>query len=139
MIQIDKVEIFYFRSIYKVSIKDLRDLNIFSGKNDAGKSNILKAMNLFFNNETDWQTQIDFSKDFSKKRLNEVRKDTIKGKQFIRVKVHFIRGGKSIKSLPEKFFVSKTWYRNSRTPEIKSSIEKQFNDGKIPERGSNTS
>jgi AAA15 family ATPase/GTPase len=131
MILIEKVEISYFRSIYALRLKDLTDLSILSGKNDCGKSNILKALNLFFNNETDWKTKLDFSKDFSLKRLEEVRRDTIKGRQFIRVKVFFIRGNRSNRSLPEKFSVTRTWYRDSSTPETKSSIERNFRDGKI--------
>ena len=131
MIQIDKIEIFYFRSIYKIKINKLKDLSVLSGKNDCGKSNILKALNLFFNNETDWQKPLDFKQDFSSRRLNEVRKDTIKGKQFIRVKVSFIRGRKSIKSLPEDFTITKTWFRNSSTPDVKNTLERQFKQGKI--------
>jgi len=95
MIQIDKIEIQYFRSIYKIKIKDLQDIIIFSGKNDCGKSNILKSLNLFFNNETDWQVPFNFESDFSKKRLLEVRKESIKGKQFIRIEIQFIRGNYS--------------------------------------------
>jgi AAA15 family ATPase/GTPase len=132
MIQIDKIEISYFRSIYNLKLDGLQDLSVLSGKNDCGKSNILKALNLFFNNETDWKNPLDFQQDFSYKRLNEVRKETIKGRQFIRVKVSFIRGiKKSIKSLPEKFTVTKTWYRNSSTPDLKTSLDLQFKQGKI--------
>ena len=40
-------------------------MNIFVGLNDAGKSNVIKALNLFFNNNTDYDTEFDFSKDFS--------------------------------------------------------------------------
>lgn len=131
MIQISTIEIYYFRSIYHLKIKNLKDLNIISGKNDCGKSNILKAINLFFNNQTDWQQLFDFQKDFSKKRLTEVRKDTIKGKQFIQVKIEFIRGGKSERSLPEKFTITKTWHRDSSLPEIKTSLERQFKNNEI--------
>lgn len=131
MIQIDKVDIYYFRSIYTLKLKNLIDITILSGKNDCGKSNILKSLNLFFNNETDWQTPFNFLTDFSKKRLNEVRKESIKGKQFIRIQIQFVRGNKSEISLPEKFTVTKTWYRNSLIPEIKTSIEKQFENGEI--------
>ena len=48
------IEIRNFRSIKNIS-KDfaVTDLNIFVGKNDNGKSNILRALNLFFNNETE--------------------------------------------------------------------------------------
>lgn len=104
---------------------------VLSGKNDCGKSNVLKAINLFFNNETDWQTPLGFSKDFSRRRINEVRKDTIKGKQFIRVKLHFVRGKRYETSLPAKFYVMKTWYRDSSYPEMKSSIPSQFKNNMI--------
>ena len=49
---IDSIEIHYFRSIYKITLKKINSLNILSGINDVGKSNVLKALNLFFNNET---------------------------------------------------------------------------------------
>jgi energy-coupling factor transporter ATP-binding protein EcfA2 len=51
---IKSIEIRNFRSIKNIS-KDftVTDLNIFVGKNDNGKSNILRALNLFFNNETE--------------------------------------------------------------------------------------
>jgi len=50
---VERIEIRYFRSFSEKTIKivDLKDLNIFSGSNDVGKSNVLKALNLFFNNE----------------------------------------------------------------------------------------
>jgi len=131
MIQIENIEIKYFRSIYSMQIKGLKDLCVLSGKNDCGKSNVLKALNLFFNNETDWQTSLNFSNDFSFRRLEEVRKETIKGRQFVRVRVNFLRGNRSEQSLPEKFSVTKTWYRDSLNPEIKSSIERQFKQGKV--------
>ena len=40
-------------------------LNMFVGLNDVGKSNVLKALNLFFNNETDYNEEFVFEKDFS--------------------------------------------------------------------------
>lgn len=42
------VKIKNFRSIEDRTI-DLQDLAVFVGNNDAGKSNVLKALNLFFN------------------------------------------------------------------------------------------
>ena len=67
---IDKIEIKHFRSflgtpqIYEAQILDLIDLNIFSGANDSGKSNILRALNLFFNNEISYGTPFEFDRDF---------------------------------------------------------------------------
>ena len=40
---IERIEIQYFRSIYRETISGLRSLNIFTGKNDVGRSNVLKA------------------------------------------------------------------------------------------------
>jgi len=63
-IKICGVQIKNFRSIRQEKFAP-KDFNIFVGTNDAGKSNILKALNLFFNGETDYDTPFDFSKDFS--------------------------------------------------------------------------
>jgi len=94
MIQIYAIEIAYFRSIHKTRLRGMSDLVVLAGRNDVGKSNILKAVNLFFNNQTDWNTPFDFQRDFSRKRLSEVRKDTIKGKQYVQVKIGFERGSR---------------------------------------------
>ncbi len=88
MIQIDTVDISYFRSIYRLKLRNLKDISILSGRNDVGKSNILKALNLFFNNETDWQTPFDFQKDFSRQRLS--KSDKIPLKKTIRPDIDWI-------------------------------------------------
>lgn len=62
-ITITKIEIRNFRSISKLII-DTKNVSIFVGQNDAGKSNILRALNLFFNNETDPGYDLDFQTDF---------------------------------------------------------------------------
>lgn len=108
---IESIEILFFRSIYYLKIKDLTSLNVISGKNDVGKSNILKALNLFFNGQTDWQQPLDFYRDFNIQRYSKVR-ESIKGRQFISVKITFIRGHRCEQSLPEKFTVSRKWYRD---------------------------
>lgn len=122
MIQINKVEVSYFRSIYSSTISNLGDLSVLCGKNDTGKSNYLRALNLFFNGHTDWKKPLNFYEDFNIQRLQECR-DSIKGKQFIRVKVHFIRGDRYQNSLPEKFWVSKTWSRDGGEPQTKNSLK----------------
>lgn len=43
----------------------LERLNMFVGLNDVGKSNVLKALNLFFTGETDYGEKFDFETDFS--------------------------------------------------------------------------
>ncbi|MFH2052335.1 MAG: AAA family ATPase [bacterium] len=106
------VQIKYFRSVHTASLKQCRDLNVISGRNDAGKSNLLRGLNLFFNNQTDWQTQLEFYNDFSLQRLEQVRKESVKGKQFIQVTVQFNRPVNFKGSLPPRFTVTRTWYRD---------------------------
>lgn len=61
---IKKIEIRNFRSIRNILI-NVDNYNTFVGLNDVGKSNLLKALNLFFNGQTDYLNDFDFSSDFS--------------------------------------------------------------------------
>jgi AAA15 family ATPase/GTPase len=117
-----------------MKLKDVKDLCILSGANDAGKSNILKALNLFFNNESDWHSEFDFYNEFSKKRLEEVRKDTIKGKQFISIKIEFNRPKQYRKSLPEVFSVTRKWTRDWDIPEENNNLETLDKRGRLPKK-----
>jgi AAA15 family ATPase/GTPase len=69
---IENIEIRHFRSFdggtgqSRVHIQNLGDLNVFSGANDSGKSNILRALNLFFNDEISPGVAFDKERDFSK-------------------------------------------------------------------------
>lgn len=62
---IKSIQIRKFRSIKSLT-RDLAPshLNIFVGQNDKGKSNILRALNLFFNNETDAGQPFRFEDDY---------------------------------------------------------------------------
>ncbi|WP_310593805.1 AAA family ATPase [Flavobacterium sp.] len=62
---IKEIRIRNFRSIVKADIS-LSNLSVIVGFNDVGKSNILKALNLFFNNETDYGSELIFQNDYSK-------------------------------------------------------------------------
>jgi len=82
----------------------MKDLNVFSGSNDSGKSNILRVLNLFFNKET------DKSKPFSHERdLNIQKKNT--GNTVIKIQIFFdISWDKTRdKFLPSKFSISKSY------------------------------
>lgn len=112
---IKKVEISYFRSVYSVDLRNIDDLNILIGGNDSGKSNILKSLNLFFNNRTELGQEYYFSDDLTRKREQEAR-DT-KGRATIWIKVHFYNFLKW-KSLPEEFVIKKVWNRYASEPEV---------------------
>lgn len=115
---ISRIEIEYYRSLKKVSIKSVNHLNIFSGKNDIGKSNVLKALDTFFN-----KREISFTDDFNKERLEEVRRESIKGKQFIKITLELNNPG-SYKTLPTRFTISKSWDRNGHQIEgVKDNFE----------------
>jgi len=105
---IEKIEIRYFRSFEddKVVIANLKDLNIFSGGNDSGKSNILRALNLFFNNEISPGIPFDIDRDLSLKREGEL-KGQDKPKKFVDITVHF--KSQKTKLREERFSIKKRW------------------------------
>ena len=61
---IKEIQIRNFRSIRNMTISAKR-FNVIVGLNDVGKSNILRALNLFFNQQTDNGRIYDFSYDFA--------------------------------------------------------------------------
>lgn len=78
---IKRIEIRNFRSIHHLVIEDgLKNLNVFVGNNDIGKSNILRALNLFFKSQTDIGKDINFWEDFNK----NIKRSSGKG-QYIKV------------------------------------------------------
>lgn len=112
---IDSIEINYFRSAYDVKLKQTRDLNIITGGNDAGKSNVLRAISLFFLNRPSPNETYDFLEDVNHFREGEAR--DAKGRLTIWIKVHF-NNVLGWQSLPDKFFIKKTWNRYSQFPDF---------------------
>lgn len=100
MKKISKIEIKNFRSIKTEIVTSLSDLNVFSGCNDVGKSNVLRALDMFFNKKN-----IDFYEDFNLERKAEIKQ--LRQKQVISVKVYFIND--TYKNLPPNFYVKRTW------------------------------
>lgn len=136
---IERIEIKYFRSFGEKSVKiiDLKDLNIFSGSNDVGKSNVLKALNLFFNDVINIDESFDLRKDLSflqrtKSQKKVENKRSIRTKEdpyisqrdlFVKVKVFFTREIPYSKSTtPEKFWVERTWGKNGLTKQTSNII-----------------
>lgn len=126
MVLIQSIEILYFRSLYKFKAKNFKDLTVFTGLNDVGKSNVIKALNQFFNGKTDWGKELSFSIDFSIRRREEVRQNTIKGKQFIKISITFNRGDWMPNTLPPIFTVSKTWLRDGSVVENNDDVHRKM-------------
>ncbi len=108
---IKKIKISYFRSFSKtVTVDNIKDLNVFSGKNDSGKSNFLKALNLFFTEDSvDFYNHLVFERDFSKIRKDEASQG--RHKQKIQIAILFNRETFSGAVLPDEFWVEKEWDR----------------------------
>ena len=105
---IREVEVAYFRSFYKVNLSRCSDLNVIFGKNDVGKSNLVRALNLFFNQETDPSTGFSFDIDFSDQRLDEAStSEDIR--KFVYVKITFNTPANYKKSLGDSFYVKRQW------------------------------
>lgn len=62
-LRITEITIRNFRSIRNLTLA-VDGCTIISGLNDVGKSNILKALNLFFNGETDYGCSYNFEDDY---------------------------------------------------------------------------
>jgi predicted ATPase len=128
---INSIEVKYFRSINSQKIKDCRPFNIITGSNDVGKSNLLRAMNLFFNEKDEYGSDILFREEFSHSRLDAVRRDSVKGRQFIQIEVEFNCQDSFQKTLPKRFKVRKTWFRDSKVPNITHDLERYINSGAL--------
>lgn len=61
---IEKIQIKNFRSIHEMEFS-LKGMTLLIGDNDAGKSNVLRALSLFFNGAGDPGTNFSFAKEFN--------------------------------------------------------------------------
>lgn len=120
---IEKIELKSFRSFgnrkkSKTQIVKIEDLNIFSGANDSGKSNILRALNLFFNKRTNLNDFLDFNNDFFQRENPDP--DDVK-EELITIRLTFLNEknkgvnakNKDYTRLPEKFWVARKWLKTS--------------------------
>lgn len=129
---IRSVSIKYYRSINSERLSDLKQINIITGSNDVGKSNVIRALKLFFDGTNDRGQAIDFYEEFSHSRLQVVRQESVKGKQFIQIEVEFNCQGAFEKTLPNRFKVRKTWFKDPAIPpRIDNDLDKHIKAGKI--------
>lgn len=107
---IKKIEVNYLRSLYSATLEDTGDLNVVFGRNDSGKSNLLRALNLFFNDEIEPERGLDFELDMSDRRKQEAR--DAKGRQFIWIKITFNVPRNYHGSLGTEIAVKRQWNRD---------------------------
>ncbi|AOA06186.1 ATP-dependent endonuclease [Pseudomonas sp. TMW 2.1634] len=70
---ITRIKIKNFRSLVDVEILPV-NYTVLSGANDSGKSNVLRALNLFFNNQTDVGKQLVFADDYSQNAVGRANR-----------------------------------------------------------------
>lgn len=110
---IEDIQVTHFRSFlgtpkkYETKVAQLNDVNVFSGSNDSGKSNILRALNLFFNDEIAYGVPFNFERDFFAGKNDVVQK-------VIEISISFNFSGEKSRDnfLPEKFVISKYYNRD---------------------------
>lgn len=73
MPKIRRIAIKNFRSIVDLKM-DVSDLTAIVGDNDCGKSNVLRALNLFFNGQTNPDTDFSFSDDYNRFAERKLKK-----------------------------------------------------------------
>ena len=113
---INRIKIQYFRSIYKLDIKEISpSMTVFTGKNDTGKSNVLRALNLFFNNEVDPNDKLNFDRDFSKIRNKQITESS-KERKLISIEIEFNNPG-TYSTLEKTFTYRKSWDRYGKLVE----------------------
>ena len=120
---IQSIEIEHFRSIYRLRVDDLSDVNVFSGLNDVGKSNVIKALNVFFNTQVDWQTDLDFQRDTNSFHASKPR--NWKTRKLIAIKLTFERPKNRFRSLPNTFWVKRQWDKDFLTQPRESFGDQQ--------------
>lgn len=124
---INQIEVSYFRSIHKGHIENCAGTNIIFGRNDSGKSNFLRALNLFFNNETNPGQKFSFARDFNHARragADAAAAADKELKKFAYVKIWFNTPPNFKKSLGDTFWVKKQWNTTTEEfPDFYSSLK----------------
>ncbi|HID9775151.1 TPA: AAA family ATPase [Pseudomonas aeruginosa] len=119
---IKEVEVAYFRSIYKEQVSNCSNTNILFGRNDSGKSNFLRAINLFFNNETNPGQPFNLERDLNHSRRAEAEAAS-DIRKFVYVKVTFNTPANWHKSLGSTFWVKRQWSVTTESaPKYSSSM-----------------
>jgi chromosome segregation ATPase len=112
---ISEVEIKGFRSIRHCKLEDLGDFTVFSGLNNSAKSNFLRALNAFFNDQTDKDIWLDVNSDFFRPYLgkNKKRQISVSVKFSLPDYFKFRKGLEAVKRLlgASEFTITKTWRR----------------------------
>lgn len=63
--------------------------------------------------------------------MDNVRRESVKGRQFIQIEIEFNCEDSFKKTLPPRFRVKKTWFRDSKTPNQTNDLDRYLADGSL--------
>lgn len=119
---ISRVKIERFRSLKLITLDEFDDFTVFAGLNNSGKSNVLRALNAFFNEETEQDRQVVVASDYFRGG------GKVKRKRQIRITVYFnlpqqFKFNKKIAEAEQllggqEFSITKEWVRDEVSPRI---------------------
>lgn len=119
---ITAIKIEGFRSIRSAEITDLADLTSFAGLNNSGKSNVLRALNAFFNEQTNPEAFVDVDADYFRPDLHKKKRKRIRISVTFELpqNFNFRKGLESVKTLlaDNLFTISKEWTRDILMPTV---------------------
>ena len=124
---ISKVKISGFRSIKDDELMDIKSFTTLGGLNNSGKSNYLRALNLFFNGEVEPQVGFNFDRDYYRANIKRRRsKKKIKVTIYFRIpnNFKFRKGLEEVENLllpnnlNKEFAITKEWIREQSYPKI---------------------
>lgn len=116
---ISRIEVDRFRSIKEQRIDALGGFTAFAGLNNSGKSNILRALNAFFKNRTDANSNVDFSQDFYRHdlRAKKAKRFSVSVTFSLPESFKFRKGLEAVESLlGRSFTLKKLWVRDNPLP-----------------------
>lgn len=109
-----------FRSIAEASIGPFGDFTALAGLNNSGKSNVLRALNVFFNNTVDGMTPLDVDADYCRQRAKARKRKRISvSVEFtLPTLFNFRKGDEQLKKFlgGATFEIRKEWTRDSSQP-----------------------
>lgn len=118
---VTEVSISRLRSIREASLDGLQDFSALAGVNNSGKSNFLRALNLFFTGRLDPDTTFDINRDYYRPEIRAKKKKVIEiGVRFaLPDNFKFRKGLEPVESLlGSEFKITKRWTRDTPSAEI---------------------
>lgn len=99
------------RSIQRQELIEIGSLNAFVGKNSSGKSNALRALNLFFNGTIEPGKLIDFARDHYERspRKKTKKRIAISVSFCLPNNFHLRKGLEPLKRLGKEFTITRSW------------------------------